>query len=299
MIIIAARIAIAGLVAGWLMAADVHAQDTLASARDLYASAQYDEALKVLDALPVEATTNDVRLSVDLYRTLCLLAVGRSAEADRAIEQIVMREPLFRPSDDLPPRTRLAFSEARRRVLPAIVQQQYAEAKRIFDRKEFESAAAAFKLVIDSINDPDLGETSRRSPLSDLLTLAVGFHDLAVKAIPPPPPPPPPAPEPPVDVPPRIFGGDESGLKTPTTIAQDLPRFPGIVPLSGLKGVIEVIINEAGRVESAHMVAPVTAAYDKLVLSAANRWQYVPAMHNNAPVKFRKRVQINIAPPAR
>jgi hypothetical protein len=128
MIIIAARIAIAGLVAGWLMAADVHAQDTLASARDLYASAQYDEALKVLDALPVEATTNDVRLSVDLYRTLCLLAVGRSAEADRAIEQIVMREPLFRPSDDLPPRTRLAFSEARRRVLPAIVQQQYAEA---------------------------------------------------------------------------------------------------------------------------------------------------------------------------
>jgi TonB family protein len=272
------------------------AQESLSAARDLYASAQYDEALAVLDRLPGEAVSNEERLSIDLYRTLCLLAVGRDNDADRAMEQIVMRDPLFRPGDDLPPRTRAAFSDARRRVLPTVVQQQYAAAKDIFDRQEFESAAAAFQYVIDAIHDPDLDDIAKRSPLSDLLTLAEGFHDLAVKAIPPPPPPEPPAPAPPVNLPPRIYGGEEAGVRPPITVRQDLPRYPGIVPAAGLKGIVEIVINEAGRVESAVMIAPLTSAYDKLVLNATNRWQYSPAMHNGEPVKFRKRVQIAVEP---
>jgi hypothetical protein len=295
---VAIRIALASLIALLFLVADVRAQDSLTSARDLYASAQYDEALRVLDSLPMEASSNEERLSIDLYRTLCLLAVGRNGDADRAMEQIVLRDPLFKPGDDLPPRTRAAFSDARRRVLPSLLQQQYAEAKNIFDRKEFESAAVAFKLVIDAINDPDLTAVAGVSPLADLKTLAVGFHDLSVKAIPPPPPPPPPpAPEPPPPVAPRIFGGEEMGVKAPVTIVQELPRFPGVVPAAGIKGVLEVIIGENGQVESAVMLAPVSAAYDKLVLSATSRWQYQPAQHQNTPVKFRKRVQINIAPP--
>jgi TonB family protein len=176
------------------------------------------------------------------------------------------------------------------------VQQQYAEAKGIFDRKEYESAAAAFRLVIDAINDPDLAPVSKQPPLSDLLTLAEGFLDLSVKAIPPPPPPPPPAPEPPVNLPPRIYGGEEPGVRAPVTISQDLPRFPGMVPASGIKGMIEVVINEAGRVESAAIIMPVTAMYDKLLLNAANRWEYAPATVDGVAVKFRKRVQVQITP---
>ena len=293
------QIALASLVAVLLMAVEVRAQDSLAAARDLYASAQYDEALKVLDSLPGDRNSNDERLSIDLYRTLCLLAVGRTDDADRAMEQIIMRDPTFRPGDDLPPRTRIAFSDARRRVLPALVQQQYAEAKSIFDRKEFESAAEAFRLVIEAINDPDLGPVARQAPLSDLATLAAGFHDLSVKAIPPPPPPPPPAPVVPVNAPPRIYGGEEAGVRPPTTIAQNLPRYPGIVPANGIRGMVEVIIDEHGAVESKTMISSVSAAYDKLVLNAASRWQYSPATMNGTPVKFRKRVQINIAPATR
>jgi TonB family protein len=63
--------------------------------------------------------------------------------------------------------------------------------------------------------------------------------------------------------------------------------------------VIEIVIGEHGSVESATMVVPVASSYDKLVLSAANNWQFRPALHNGTPVKFRKRIQINIAPPAR
>ena len=47
----------------------------LAAARELYASARYDEALAMLNGLrPDEARD---RRSIEQYRSLCLLALGR------------------------------------------------------------------------------------------------------------------------------------------------------------------------------------------------------------------------------
>lgn len=292
-----ARGVLVWLLAMLLLSAHVSAQDSLAAARDLYASARYDEALAVLDRLPAGVTSLEEQQAIDLYRTLCLLAVGRDEAAGRIMEAIVMRNPQFRPGDDLPPRTRIAFGEARRRVLPAIVQQQYAAAKATFDRQEFEAAAAEFKRVIDAINDADVGSAAREAPLADLLTLALGFHALSVKAIPPPPPPSTPEPEPAVKLPPRIYGGDEPGVQAPATIAQPMPTFPGAVPPNGLRGVLEIVIDEMGSVESAVMVTSVSNAYDKVVLDAAVRWQFTPATFEGTPVKFRKRVLIQVAPP--
>ena len=298
MIMIAARIALACLVIV-VSAARLEAQDTLPSARDLYASAHYDQALQVLDRLSAAPSSNDDRQSIDLYRTLCFFALGRRDDADRAIEAIIARDPLYQPGDDLSPRMRTIFSDAKKRVLPAVVQQRYAEAKGAFERKEFEAAAAAFKRVIDALNDPDIGPAAQQPPLSDLRVLAAGFHDLSVQGIPPPPPPPPaPAPPPPVNLAPRIYTGEESGVRPPLTIAQDLPRYPGPVPANGLKGIVEVLIDEKGRVESAAVVMPVSSSYDKLVLSAASKWLFQPAMVNNGPVKFLKRIQITVSPPA-
>ena len=294
------RLALAVLV-GVLTASPLYAQDPLSAARDLYASAQYDEALSVLDRLSEGVPAKDQRQSIDLYRSLCLLAVGRRADADRAIEAIIARDPLYRPDADLPPRTRTAFSEVKKRVLPSVVQQRYDEAKGTFERGEFETAAAAFKRVLEALDDPDISAAASQPPLSDLRTLATGFHNLSVKSIPPPPPPPPPpaapAPEPRVHLPPRIYTGEEAGVRAPVTVTQELPRYPGVVPFSGIKGVIEVVIDEKGTVESATMVMAVGSSYDKLVLAAVNKWQYQPATLNGVPVKFRKRVQINIAPP--
>ena len=295
------RIALAVLF-GVLTAPPLHAQSSLAAARDLYASAQYDEALSLLDRLSEGALPNDQRQSIDLYRSLCLLAVGRRDDADRAIEAIIARDPLYRPDEDLPPRTRASFSDVKKRVLPAVVQQRYDEARSTFERGEFAAAAAAFQRVIDALDDPEIGVAATHPPLSDLRTLAAGFHNLSVKSIPPPPPPPPPpapvpAPEPPVDLTPRIYAGEEAGVRPPVTLAQELPSYPGIVPFGGIKGVVEVVIDEKGSVESAAMVVSVTSSYDKLVLAAVNKWRYQPATLKGVTVKFRKRVHINIAPP--
>jgi len=299
------RIAVTCLGILLLGAAHLHGQDTLSAARDLYASAEYDSALKLLDRL--SGASSEDQQSIELYRSLCLLAVGRTQDAERSVEMIIARDPLYRPGEDLSPRMRTAFSEARKRLLPSIVQQQYADAKGAFERKEFESAASGFRRVVDALNDPDMGSAASKPPLADLRTLAAGFHDLSVKGIPPAPAPAPP-PQPVAAAPPAaaavarpasvIYTGEERSVIPPQTLAQTLPRYPGAVPPRGVTGVVEVVIDEGGSVESAAMVVPVTASYDKMVMNAATKWVYVPAMMNGKPVKFRKRIQITVTPPA-
>lgn len=282
-----------------LGAARVQAQDSFAAARDLYASAEYDNALTILERLSSRPSSGEERQSIELYRALSLLAMGRREDAERAIESIVIRDPMYRPGEDLSPRTQAAFSDARKRVLPSVIQQEYAAAKGAFERKEFETSTTLFKRVVDLLNDPAVGDVAQLPPLADLRTLAAGFHDLSVKAIPPPPPPPPPAPAaaPPANLPPRIYTAEERGIIPPQTLAQTLPKYPGAVPPRGITGVVEIVINEGGTVDIASIVVPVNSSYDKMLVTAANRWQYVPASLNGKPVKFRKRIQVTVTAP--
>ena len=67
-------------------------QNPLATARELYATARYDEALAVLnDMRPPEGGVSDVK-SIEQYRSLCLLALGRGTEAEAAIAAVVTAE---------------------------------------------------------------------------------------------------------------------------------------------------------------------------------------------------------------
>ena len=63
-------------------------------------------------------------------------------------------------------------------------------------------------------------------------------------------------------------------------------------------GVLEVVINEIGAVESAVMRSPVNPRYDSIVLAAAKGWKYYPATLNGTPVKFRKVINISVKPPS-
>jgi TonB family protein len=274
------------------------AQDKdLTAARDLYASAAYDDALEVLNRLRSSEHPASQSRAIEQYRAFCLLALGRSADAEQAIEAVVAAEPSFQPAEsDASPRIRSAFTSVRRRMLPSIIQQKYAQAKAAFDRKEFAAAADGFAQVLTALADKDVSAEAKQPPLSDLRTLAGGFQELAAKAVPPPPapvapvvapaPPPPPAA-------PRIYTGGESGIVLPSVITQALPPFPGQV-LIPHTGKLEVVIDETGAVESAVMTGPVSPNYDQMVLAAARTWRYKPATMNGVPVKFRKTVQINI-----
>ena len=293
----------AALVAGTVLAAaPAAAQDgDLSAARDLYASAAYDDALVVLNRLRSADHPASQSRAIEQYRAFCLLALGRSADAEQAIEAVVAAEPSYQPGDsDASPRIRSAFTSVRRRMLPSIIQQKYAAAKAAFDRKEFAAAADGFTQVLTALADQDVASEAKQPPLSDLRMLAGGFQELAARASAPPPPPPPPAPAaapapPPPPVAPRIYTGGETGITPPTIVSQALPPFPGqvIIPRNGK---LEVVIDEIGAVESAVMSGTVTPNYDLMVIAATKAWRYKPATLNGVPVKFRKTVQLTIKP---
>jgi tetratricopeptide (TPR) repeat protein len=297
---------LAAFVALMFVPSTLHAQETIAAARDLYTAANYDDALVVLGRLDASSQPSD-RLAINQYRAFCLVALGRTAEAERAIEAVVSAQPLYRPTDaDASPRLRSAFTSVRQRILPSIVQQQYALAKAAFDRQDFTAAAVAFDQVLQALSDPDLGTAASRPPLSDLRTLATGFRDLSAKAVVPPPvqvaqplATPPPAPTtatpavPAAAMAKRIYGGTEPGVSPPAILRQELPPLPKeILPVG--QGVLEVVINEVGQVESATMRATINPRYDALVITAARSWKYRPAMLDGAPVKYRKFISISL-----
>ena len=297
-----------GLVAviGSLMVDSAWAEDSVSTARNLYSAAAYEDALIVLNRLRARDRSADDNRTIEQYRAFCLLALGRVNEAEQAIEGIVVAEPMYFPSaTEVSPRIRSAFTDVRRRLLPSLAQQKYAQAKAAFDRKDFPAAEAGFKQVLDVLADPALSASANQPPLSDLRTLTVGFLELTVAAAAPPPPPPPAAPEPPVVPPvpapaptraravPEIYTVGDANVVAPVVINQTLPQYKRDGYASS-PGVLEIVINERGQVESAAMRMPVKQTYDGLALAAAKGWRYKPATVDGVPVKFRKLIQINL-----
>lgn len=292
------------------MAVPVQSQTSLAKAKELYASARYDEALTMLNELAImggtEGSASDDAASAGLYRVLCLVAIGRSAEVEVAIERLVSQHPLYRPpSDELSPRMRTAVASARLRLLPTMVQKRYEESKTEYDRGDFSAASAGFKWVLNALADPDIAYLAGQSPLSDIKTLAGGFAGLAEKALAPPPPPPVviAAPTPPPTPPPaaptrdltRVFTLEDTDVKPPVTVRQNMPRFPGNLT-TAVSGVLELTIDAGGRVESVKIIDPVHVQYDSLLERTAKGWQYQPALLDGTAVRFNKRIQISLNP---
>jgi hypothetical protein len=171
----------------WLLVAAVlllmsvprlRAQDALANARSLYASAAYDEALKMLQQLSSSDGSlppGSVR-EAEEYRFLCLLALGRNAEARESIGAVVTADPLYKlDENNTSPRVLTAFQNVRRELLPDIMQSIYNVGKAAYDKKDFRNAERQLRKVVELAGDPDLQGKS-----TDLGTLAKGFLDLAI-----------------------------------------------------------------------------------------------------------------------
>ena len=281
------------------------ARDVVGAARDLYASARYDEALAVLDDIRPNAGrgAGDLK-AIEQYRSLCLLALGRGTEAESAIAAVVTADPSYQPGEaEASPRVRSAFSDVRRRLLPEIATTRYGRAKEQFDRKNYAAAAQQFTEVLALLNDPDMG-----GKLPDLRTLTAGFLDLAVAAATPPPAPSRPmastppapavktaAPQPQRD-PGRTYTMQDKNVTAPVIVRQEMPRLtPAMTSRAKSTGVVEIVIDELGRVVHATVRQSVHPAYDVELLSAARDWRYQPARLGSTPVRYRKMIQINVS----
>lgn len=272
-------------------------RDIVGTARDLYASARYDEALAVLNDSSVAVSD---RKSIEQYRSLCLLALGRGTEAESAIAAVITVDPTYQPGEaEASPRVRSAFSDVRKRLLPELVGARYLEAKATYDRKDYATAVQQFKAVVALLEDPDMG-----GRLADLRTLASGFTDLAAAAAAPPAAPaakaeavaPPAAPVVPKPEPNRIYTMLDEDVTMPKVIRQDMPNLTQSMKAQARdRGIIEVVIDEQGRVSFAAVRSSVHPMYDASLLAVAREWRYQPAMFGGKPVKYRKMIQINVS----
>lgn len=284
--------------------AAVTAADDLAAVKDLYASASFDEALQRLSS----ADNRLGKAQTEEYRALCLLGLGRTAEAEQSVERLVEAEPLYvLPESEVSPRLVAMYKDVRKRVLPGTVHDLYGQAKADFDAKKFAEASAGFREMLAIVADPDMSDHA--SDLADLKMLGEGFLKLAdgevvaaaraaqaaaaarAAAAAPVMPAPPPAPV--------IYSAANGDVVPPTDVDRRLPMWnpPTVLARSmEFRGVLELVIDERGAVESATMRTPVTPTYDPVLLNAAKRWKFQPATRNGAPVKYRKDIDILLAP---
>ena len=284
-------------------------QGPLNTAKDLYASARYDEALSVLNGLRIGESAD--RRSVEQYRSLCLLALGRASEAETAIAAVVTADPTYRPGEsDTAPRVRATFADVRKRMLPELATARYQSAKAAYDRKEWAASEQQFRTVLDLLDDPDMG-----GKLGDLRVLTVGFLELSARAAAPPLPPvePKPTSPAPVTAPPAatapsaassahagpipgmIYTAEDEAVRPPVVLRQEIPSVPqNMMSMVKPRGLVEVVIDEQGRVVAMAMRQSLHPGYDSLILSAARDWKYRPALYNGQPVRFRRLISVAV-----
>ncbi len=297
--------ALACVLAGWMgVARGVAAADTLAQAKELYASAAYDEALAVLDRLQ-SASPGTETASIAEYRVFCLLALDRRDEAQKDIEDILHTNPAYMPSgDQASPRIQGVFRDVRRQSLPKIVMERYAVAKASFERKD-PKAGPQFDDVLVLMEDPDVQGTPA---LNDLKTVVTAFRDLtkAMATTQAPPtmrapasqiaPPAAVGPEPSESL--RIFTSADQDVAPPFPQSQRIPPWMPDRAIAGqdFHGTLELLIDETGAVASATMRASAHPTYNRLLLRAARDWKFTPARHDGKPVRYLKIVEVHLKP---
>jgi Gram-negative bacterial TonB protein C-terminal len=281
--------------------------------RTLYESAAYDDAMRALDAMANETVVPREQAEMVLrYRALCLLALDRNAEAETAVEQIVVNNPLYEvTAENAPPRLVKTFDRVRARVIPALARSEYAAAKDLFEKKQWTEAAERFERVVQ-LGTASAGPEDGTSDVADLTTLATGFLELsrehlsatnrggagngsggpasarpAGSAA---------AAEP-------VFSSQDAGVTPPVAIRQDVPPWhPETEPpwrqqiQQAREGRLEIVIGPTGDVQSAIVTETIDPIYDKTLLRAVKGWKYQPAVKDGVAVSFRRMLIIRLVP---
>jgi tetratricopeptide (TPR) repeat protein len=294
--------------------------DVLARARAAYASASFEDALALLSSLHDKLSPPESS-EAGTYEVSCLVALGRTDEARRAVETILRSDPEYHPSDAVaPPRVRTLFDTVRVQLLPAIARASYTSGRAAFDRKDFAVAAKDLQRAVGLIDELAALKALDDPGLAELRTLASGFRDLSALAAAPPPAPAPSTPPtadtapaaaptaaatPPATAPaeaagvePKAFGPEDAGVQPPVLVSQPLPTWQPETPaerVTTYHGYLDVVVDERGRVESATLLGSIHKRYDKPLLESAGHWTFRPALKSGVPVRYRFLMLINLA----
>ena len=290
-------------------AAAAASQDPLGAAKDLYASAAYEEALSALTSAR-EHGAPEVVHQADQYVAFCLFALGRKEEAESAAESAIREDPLAQLDPrDAAPRIEAMFTLVRKRLLPGLIRDAYRTARAATGRGDVTGGVQQLTQV-RSMLDAAKGINAWDETLGDLSVLVDGFLELSrvtterrsAAAAPSPEPVTPesvPLAEPRESkAPPRTYSALDANVAAPVMLRQDMPTVPhalaSMMRTGKKSGVLEITIDETGVVENAFMREPENATFDALVLEAAKSWQYRPARRGGTAVRYVRRIRVSV-----
>jgi TonB family protein len=276
-------------------------EDPLRTARELYASAAYEVALSELTRVGAGAAAADVARQSDAYRAFCLVALGRTGDAEAVAEALMRKDPTIAVDlRDASPRIEEMFARVRRRVLPKLIRDEYRTARELAAKApDADSRLTEVQSMLAEAEQIGAWDDT----LADLRVLVDGFLDLsraAGQAAPSAAAPPAEevsAQPPPLPDPPRVFTAGDSGVVAPVVVSQAPPKVPAtlldLVSRLRRTGTLDIVIDEQGGVADVVVRQSVNAAYDTLVTAAARTWKYRPATKDGVPVRFVKTIVVN------
>ena len=285
------------LSAPWLSAA-AEAQNDLGEAKAKYEEAAYEDALTTLTK--ASASTTADRVQLEQYRALCLIALGRISEAERAVAALVDADPMYvPPSSVASPRVLAMIAEIRRKELPGVARRVLDSGRAAYEAKDIPRAQRQFDLLLKLLDDPIMEGRPERE---DLLAVARGFSTLLVAA---------PAPRPPAAeterpaAPPAAAAGTPPAAPAVSTfvpasvIQESLPIWTPPNPAvarNEYNGAVKVRIGTDGRVKAATIDRPTHPAYDTALLNTARSWLYKPATQNGTPIESERVIAVRLRP---
>jgi len=277
------------------------AQSDLSEAKTQYEEAAYEDALTTLTKASVSTPADRVQL--EQYRALCLIALGRLPEAERAVVALVEADPTYvPPSSVASPRVLAIVADIRRKELPGVTRRVLDSGRAAYEAKNVALAQRQFDLLLKLLDDPAMEGRPERE---DLRTVAKGFSTLLVAA--------PPAlrPAPPAE-PERSPAPSSSPSASPSSPpAAASPFVPAVVIQETLpiwtppnpsiarneyNGAVKVRIGTDGRVKAASIDRPSHPAYDAVLLNTARTWLYKPATQNGTPIESERVIAVRLRP---
>lgn len=258
----------------------------LAAAQKLYAAAAYEEALDRLGRIGLSDTLAD---QADMYRALCLLALGRTTESEQVIERTLRRNPRFEVDDrEVSPRLVTLYEAVRARLLPTTARDLYAAARVSFDDRQYGTAARQLRDVLNLVaaapSESSLGDLKLLAEeflrLAESMSAAAGSDAATTSSS--------------VVGTGPIFSVLDREVVAPVEIARPLPvMFAPRGSQPGLyQGLVEIVVSVTGRVESAMTRKSITPAFDAEIRAAALLWRFQPASRNGIPVRYRRSYEI-------
>jgi hypothetical protein len=208
-------------------------------------------------------------------RAASLMAQGQTTEAAMAFDALVLANPLYEPmTSALTPESLAAFRSSQRTLLPGIAVKTYDRARTALangDPDRALSLARDANTILDrSGYEP---QPQLRDQLQDLVVRATAAKNAAD------------------DI---VYSENDRGIVPPRSLSRQFPDTTPIGVPPYRVGTLEMIIDREGNVDKVKLHTPLNRYHERMVVSAAKAWRYLPATKDGRPVKCRIIVKINL-----